>query len=281
MRLANNDLHKRMGDLRDSTADNGIWIRGYGGKGEVDNNLDYTMKSIQGGYDRAFELSKGKLHAGITYLHTSSNLSGDNVRSAGNGNLFGLYGTYMWGKGHYLDAIVKYGHFSSWFDAYDLTTRQSYSGKTGSNGLNASLEYGYRHNFKKEYYIEPQVEFNYSRMNGDEFTMSNGAVVDMGAATSLVGRLGFNLGRKTERGNIYLTCSLLREFKGDSSATITWNGNRFGSETSGSDTWLEYGIGFDFKTTASQNLYGELTRTAMADKISEKWRLNLGYRWMF
>ena len=118
-------------------------------------------------------------------------------------------------------------------------------------------------------------------MDGDTFYMSNGSRIDMQGSDSLVGRAGFNFGRKVDKGNFYLTCSLLREFIGENTTYMTYKTLHDKATADFKDTWMEYGIGFNFQTAPQQNLYAELTRTALADKLSENWRVNLGYRWSF
>lgn len=280
-RIANNDIHKRMGDLRDNTAEEGVWLRSYGGDGDMEGGMSYKMLGIQGGYDRTYERNDGKVIAGVSYLYTKADFSGAGADGSGNGNFIGAYGSFVGNKGHYIDAILKYGKMSNEIIANDEITHKRYTGDTGSGVLNTSLEYGYRQQLKNGYYIEPQVELNYSRMDGDDFSMSNGARISMEASDSLVGRAGFNFGKKLDNGNVYLTCSLLREFVGENTTYMTFGTLHDKATSDFKDTWMEYGIGFNLKTAPQQNLYGELTRTAMADKLSENWRVNLGYRWSF
>lgn len=59
-RIANNDIHKCMGDLWDNTAEEGAWLRSYGGDGDMEGGMDYKMLGIQGGYDRTYERNDGK-----------------------------------------------------------------------------------------------------------------------------------------------------------------------------------------------------------------------------
>jgi outer membrane autotransporter protein len=47
------------------------------------------------------------------------------------------------------------------------------------------------------------------------------------------------------------------------------------------DTWYEYGIGFNSQIGEANNLYGEITKTAGADKVSDKWKATIGLRHAF
>ena len=186
-------------------------------------------------------------------------------------------------RGHFVDAIVKYGRIAN--SSIHHQDGVSYAGDYATRGLNMSLEYGYRQQLAKDFYLEPQVELNYNRVNSSSYTMTAdgtaGAQVQNQGLDSLIGRLGVNAGHKTEKGNVYLKLSCLHEFKGDTHMTANYNGTTVQKQTSGSDTWLEYGLGFDQRLAKNQNLYGEITRAAFADKISDKWKANLGWRMSF
>lgn len=114
------------------------------------------------------------------------------------------------------------------------------------------------------------------RMNG-----ASGANVSNDAVQSFIGRLGINVGKNTNKGNIYAKLSLAHEFSGDVGVTTSYGDYRRHTTESMKDTWLEYGIGFNQKLNADNNLYGEISKTAGADKITEKWKANIGFRHSF
>ena len=284
-RAENNDLQRRLGDLRWDEGSAGTWARAYGGESQIHSGAgtDVSYHGIQVGYDRARTFGEGKLFTGFAL----SNMKGDASGSAGssdlNSKLFGVYGSYLGKRGHFLDAIIKYGRFTN------NTTRTyggvNYGGEYGANGLNMSLEYGYHKQLHNGLYLEPQAELNYSHLNSSSYTMSDngasGAFVQNNGMDSLIARVGINAGRKTKDGNLYFKLSCLHEFSGDTGMTATYNGTTVNSSSSGSDTWLEYGVGFNQRIASNQNLYGEITRTAWADKVSDNWKANLGWRVSF
>ena len=284
-RAENNDLQRRMGDLRWDAGEAGAWVRAYGGESEIKGNTtaNANYHGLQAGYDRAQELATGKLFTGIALSTMKSDVSGSAGSSDLDSNLFGVYGSYLGKKGHFIDAIVKYGRLAN--SSVNNHQGNRYTGDYATKGLNMSLEYGYHKQLENNFYLEPQVEINYSHLNGSNYTMSNngaaGATVQNKALDSLIGRLGINAGRKTENGNIYLKLGCLHEFNGDTGMTANYQTETVQKANSGSDTWLEYGVGFDQRVANNQNLYGEISRSAFADKVSDKWKANLGWRISF
>ncbi len=281
-RAENNDLQRRLGDLRWDEGDAGAWARAYGGESEIHSGAgsDVSYHGIQVGYDRARTLGNGKLFTGIALSNMKADTDGSAGKSDLDSKLFGVYSSYQGKRGHFIDAIIKYGRLTN--DTTHTYDNVNYAGDYDTNGLNMSLEYGYHQQLNNKFYLEPQVELNYSHLNSSSYTMTAGgtagAVVRNNSIDSLIGRIGINAGRQTKDGNVYLKLSCLHEFNGDTGMTAAYSGTTVRSTSSGSDTWLEYGIGFNQHIGKSQNLYGEVTRTAGADKVSDSWKANLGWR---
>ena len=283
-RADNNDLLRRMGDLRTSSDGAGVWVRMYGGKNEVvqGQRSDLSYKAVQGGYDFQNNLKNGRLFTGFTVSHLDGDVSGSRTDGDINSTMFGLYGSYAGDKGHFADLIVKYGRSNSDFTTVKGTNR--YGSDYGSNGFSITTEYGYRQNLKNNFYIEPQAELTYSRIGGSDYTMSlndgDGAKVSNDAFNSLIGRVGFTAGRQQEQSNVYAKLSLAREFKGEVATRASYGDVTRSYEGGGSDTWFEYGIGFNAKMSKGTNLYGEIEKTT-GSVIRTKWRANMGLRYSF
>lgn len=283
-RADNNDLLRRMGDLRSSSADSGAWARIYGGQSEVlrgvGTNLDY--KAVQAGYDRQLKLDGGRLFTGAALSY----LDGDTASHTGSGDvdstMFGLYSSYVGEKGHFADFIVKYGHLNNKISYTE--GGNTYSGDYSGKGLNITAEYGYRQNLKDDFYIEPQAEMTYSRIGSGDYTMrmngGDGARVHNAAYDSLIGRVGFTLGRQYADNNVYLKLSAAHEFSGDIKTTASYGATTIDSAIDGKDTWLEYGVGFNNKLSKGTDLYGEIERTS-GSVVRTKWRANVGLRYSF
>lgn len=280
----NNDLLRRMGDLRGSSDEAGAWVRMYGGENKVSRgqSTNMTYKAVQGGYDKATTLKNGRLFTGFAVSHLDGDASGSGIDGDINSTMFGLYGSYAGNRGHFADLIVKYGRVNSDFNTDK--NGNSYDSDYGSNGFSITTEYGYRQNLKDDFYIEPQAELTYSHIGSSDYTMSlngkEGAAVYNDAFKSLIGRVGFTLGRQQEAGNIYAKLSLAHEFQGDIATQASYGDVTRNYTTGGSDTWIEYGIGFNNKLSKGTNLYGEIERTT-GSIVKTKWRANLGLRYSF
>ena len=283
-RADTSDLQRRLGDLRNNSDEAGVWVRMYGGKNEVvkGQQTDMSYKAVQGGYDHQSSLKNGKLFTGFTVSHLDGDISSGGIDGDIDSTMFGLYGSYVGDKGHFADLIIKYGRVNSDFDTIRGTNR--YGSDYGSNGFSITTEYGYRQNLKNNFYIEPQAELTYSRIGSSDYTMSlndgEGAQVYNDAFKSLIGRIGFNIGHQRENNNIYAKLSLAREFQGDVATRASYGDVTRSYETGGSDTWVEYGIGFNSKLSKGTNLYGEIEKTT-GSIIKTKWRANVGLRYSF
>lgn len=270
-----NDLLRRLGELRGNIDETGAWARVYGGENEISSGVETDLKyrTIQGGYDWTNDLKNGKLVTGlaVSYLKGESSFeggSGDN-RST----MFGLYSSYVGDKGHYTDFIAKYGRVSNEMTA--TMAGNAYKGDFDSNAFTLSAEYGYRQQLNNGYFIEPQAELTYGNLAGSDYTISSGAKVHNDAYRSLIGRVGFNIGRQNKDNNFYLKCSLAHEFKGDMGIAASYGDVTKYSNIGTKDTWLEYGVGFNSKLDKNVNLYGELERST-GSAIKTKWRGNIG-----
>ncbi|WP_019880336.1 autotransporter outer membrane beta-barrel domain-containing protein [Succinispira mobilis] len=285
-RAENNDLLRRMGDLRQEENETGIWARIYGGDTEINTSTPSKVqyRGMQVGYDSKLDLADGKLFKGIAISH----MQGDVVYNAGKAEtkstMFGVYGSYQGKKGHFADLIVKYGRMSN-EAATGSTVTTRYESSSATRGLNLSLEYGYHKELDNNWYVEPLTEINYGRINSNDYTMQTssgaGAQVKNEAVSSVIGRLGINIGKQTSKGNVYGKLAVVREFAGGTGVTTNYGSYSQYTNEDMKDTWFEYGVGFNHKLSKNGNLYGEITKTAGADKVVEKWKANVGYRHSF
>ena len=100
-RAENNDVMKRLGDLRvDPGAEDGLWVKFGGGKTSYDqDNTDFSnkFKTYQLGYDKPIGTDGWRLGAALSYL------DGDSSYEKGNGSnsakSMSLYGSWLGEKG--------------------------------------------------------------------------------------------------------------------------------------------------------------------------------------
>lgn len=276
-RQENNDMNKRLGEVRASEGNQGIWARmargqsKYGAQG-IKNQYNY----YQLGYDS--KISDDWILGGA-FTYTDGDSSYTNGSGTNKHTGFAVYGSNLREDGSFIDLIAKYAHMKNDFDVNGGVGSGDYS----TNGLSFSAEYGKR--FQQEgYWIEPQAELTYGRVSSADFTTKNGASVHQDSMDSLVGRLGFSLGKDIKQGNVYVRASYLYDFKGETWAQMT-------SEAVGSDRapvyktdlgggWWEFGVGTNLNLGHDTHFYLDVETTAGGD-VDTPWQWNAGVRYSF
>lgn len=288
-RLEIDSLNKRLGELRDyDTAEQGAWIRFKGGEMEDGNDTYFNNKYRfwQIGWDTQGEVkpgADGRWHKGFALHYTD----GESSYQHGNGEneSYGasLYAGWEGSKGHYADYVLKYSHLKNEFTAYaqDGTAKGDYS----NYALSASAEYGRKNALGHGWLVEPQAQLVYTYIDGADYTTSNGIKAAEKDINSLIGRIGFRLGREynqsvpEQRSKWYLKADLLHEFAGDRDISLlSADGlQRLDRSVDGSDTWLVWGVGGDIALDKDSYFYCDLERSAGGD-INTKWQANVGLR---
>lgn len=279
-RQENNDMNKRLGEVRASEGSQGIWARmargqsKYGQQG-IKNQYNY----YQLGYDS--KISDDWILGGA-FTYTDGDSSYTNGSGTNKHTGFAVYGSNLRDDGSFIDLIAKYAHMKNDFDVNGGVGSGDYS----TNGLSFSAEYGKR--FQQEnYWIEPQAELTYGRVSSADFTTKRGArvaKVHQDSMDSLVGRLGFSLGKDIKQGNVYVRASYLYDFKGETWAQMT-------SEAVGSDRapvyktdlgggWWEFGVGTNLNLGHDTHFYLDVETTAGGD-VDTPWQWNAGVRYSF
>ena len=70
-------------------------------------------------------------------------------------------------------------------------------------------------------WIEPQVELTYGKIGSANYKTDNGVSVRQDGMDSLVGRIGFALGKDFKQGNAYVRASYLYDFEGETDIRFT------------------------------------------------------------
>lgn len=272
-RQENNDMNKRLGEIRDSQGEQGIWARmsrgeaKYGSQG-VKNQYNY----YQLGYDHKIA-DDWILGGAFTYTDGENNLVGGSDTNKNTG--FAVYGSNLRDDGSFIDLIAKYAHMKNDFDTIGGVGIGEYS----MNGYALSAEYGKR--FQQDgFWIEPQAELTYGKVSSADFTTSEGAKVHQDSLDSLVGRLGFSLGKDVKAGNVYVRASYLYDFKGDVAMRMS---NGVASDTYDQDlggSWWEFGVGTNLNFGKDMHFYFDVERTE-GGKVDTPWQWNAGVRLSF
>lgn len=272
-RQENNDMNKRLGEVRASEGSQGVWARmargqsKYGQQG-IKNQYNY----YQLGYDSKIS-DDWILGGAFTYTDGDSSYTNGNGTNKHTG--FAVYGSNLRDDGSFIDLIAKYAHMKNDFDVNGGVGSGDYS----TNGLSFSAEYGKR--FHQEgYWIEPQAELTYGRVSSADFTTKNGASVHQDSMDSLVGRLGFSLGKDIKQGNVYVRASYLYDFQGDTSVTMSKGGAATPFKTDLGGGWWEFGVGTNLDLGHDTHFYLDVETTAGGD-VDTPWQWNAGVRYSF
>lgn len=272
-RQENNDMNKRLGEVRASEGSQGIWARmargqsKYGAQG-IKNQYNY----YQLGYDS--KISDDWILGGA-FTYTDGDSSYTNGSGTNKHTGFAVYGSNLRDDGSFIDLIAKYAHMKNDFDVNGGVGSGDYS----TNGLSFSAEYGKR--FHQEgYWIEPQAELTYGRVSSADFTTKRGAKVHQDSMDSLVGRLGFSLGKDIKQGNVYVRASYLYDFQGDTSVTMSKGGAATSFKTDLGGGWWEFGVGTNLDLGHDTHFYLDVETTAGGD-VDTPWQWNAGVRYSF
>ncbi|MBS4932041.1 MAG: autotransporter outer membrane beta-barrel domain-containing protein [Clostridiales bacterium] len=194
-----NNLNKRMGELRDTGGEAGVWARIMNGTGSADGGYNEHYTHLQIGADRKHQLNGADVFAGITLTYTVSTtgsqaFSGDSKSFGG-----GFYASTLFDSGAYIDVIGKYVHHSNEYTGnFAGFGTRSYN----THSLYAGLEVGYRYHMTESSFIEPQAELIYGSVKGKTFRWQDGEMdlsMKKKDSTPLIGRTGLAFG-KTFRG---------------------------------------------------------------------------------
>lgn len=272
-RQENNDMNKRLGEVRASEGSQGIWARmargqsKYGAQG-IKNQYNY----YQLGYDTKIS---GDWILGGAFTYTDGDSSYTNGSGTNKHTGFAVYGSNLRDDGSFIDLIAKYAHMKNDFDVNGGVGGGDYS----TNGLSFSAEYGKRFH-QESYWIEPQAELTYGRVSSADFTTKNGASVHQDSMDSLVGRLGFSLGKDIKQGNVYVRASYLYDFQGDTSVTMSKGGAATPFKTDLGGGWWEFGVGTNLDLGHDTHFYLDVETTAGGD-VDMPWQWNAGVRYSF
>lgn len=273
-RQENNDMNKRLGEIRDSKGKEGVWARMVRGEAKYDaRNIKNQYNYYQLGYDT--RVSDNWIVGGaFTYTDGESSFtkgSGTNKHTG-----FAVYGSQLRDDGSFIDLIARYAHMKNDFD----TVTGAGDGDYSTNGYSISAEYGKRFHQDNGFWIEPQAELTYGYITSADFTTDRGVRAHQDSMDSFVGRLGVSLGKDIERGNVYVRASYLYDFDGDAKMHMNYGdiSTPFSEDLGGG--WWEFGVGTNLDLGHDTHFYADLEKTTGGD-VTTPWQWNAGFRFSF
>lgn len=280
-RYETNHLSDRLGEVRRNLGAAGAWARIYGADTDVTDTVTTEIKTntIQVGGDATVG---GNWIVGGAFSYT--NMDGTISNGSAEGETYSLaaYASGFFDCGGYIDIIGRIGRLSSDINAYTSSGRL-FDGSYDNTALGLSVETGYHWRISDVFFMEPQAEFSYGVVFGDDFTTSSGVKVEQDDFQSLVGRIGARIGADfpEKAGNFYVQASVNHEFLGDNDFDAAYQGyskQHFTSELDG--TWVSYGVGLQLNASDALSIYGSLSRANGSD-YQDDYRYSIGARYVW
>ncbi|EBV5086513.1 autotransporter outer membrane beta-barrel domain-containing protein [Salmonella enterica subsp. enterica serovar Ball] len=278
-----NNLNKRMGDLRDTQGEDGMWVRIMNGAGTGDAGYSDRYTHLQTGFDKKHRLSGADLFTGILMSYTDSSASGRAYSGDTHSLGGGIYASIMLDSGAYMDVIGKYIHHDNEYSAdFAGLGNRSY----GTHSWYAGVEGGYRYHVTESLYVEPQAELVYGAVSGTTLKWSdNGMDVSMRSKgyNPLIGRTGVSAGKIFSGKGWSITARAGVDWQFD----LVSNGETALRDASGEkqftgkkDSRMLYHVGLNAQVKDNMRVGLELEQSAFG-KYNIDHAINANFRYMF
>ena len=274
-----NDVNKRMGDLRTMPKSAGAWARYYGGEAKYgDMGMKTNYNTLQIGADQWID----NFYVGLSASISDGNGDLDNGSVDDRNYNFGLYAGWVADNGQYVDFIVKRHRLESEGTLFNTSgTRNAFD--FNNWGTSVSVEYGWRFQCPStNFWLEPQAELMYGRLDSVDFRTSQNAKVEQDAIDTLVGRLGASFGWTSpdKKGSAYFKASVLHDWKAETESTVYVGNAHRSFEDDLGGTWGEFALGGTYNVTDSVSAYGDVM-TTVGSPVRTPWQLSVGLRYVW
>ena len=271
----------RLAALRGNTADFGTWVRWNGGAYKYDDrNMKNEFNTIEAGGD--VKVSDSWI-LGASFSYTE----GDGTLDAGTADsdtyAGALYALWTGRKGSFVDMVMKAGRLNTDFELANHEGGGNDEGSIDRTGFILGLETCHRFVLPANFFVEPQIQFLYSRLSSvDEVTSERR--LELEASDSLIGRVSVMAGLNcpNDRGTVWLKASALRDFRGDVDGVSAMADGKapFAFHEELDQNWAELALGADFRV--SDNLYAFVdAQKSFGGDIELDWRANVGARFVW
>ena len=252
-------LNKRQGEARFvGDTDHGVWVRLRHDNIGKDDSFRTHNTMVEVGFEQRDVNDYGEFHTGFALDYMNGQIDYHTVDGDGDIERYGVwfYTTYLGNDGQYADLVLKYGHLKNDFGFNTRSQGEHVTGDYTNEVASISAEYGWKFSNSYNYYIEPQVQLQYSYVTGADYTTSQGSKVDLDSIHSLIGRVGFRAGKdfNTETPiTAYIRGDVLHEFLGDQDIYAYDNTGVMDVTYENDDTWYSAGVGLSVQS--SENTY--------------------------
>lgn len=277
-------LRSRMGELRLGQGQ-GLWMRSYGNRYNLSAGSAVAYQQDQNGVsfgaDGTLPGYDGRWLLGVMGGYSESELD-YSLGSSGKIKSYyvGAYSTWMADSGYYIDAVLKYNRFRNRNDVV-MSDGHKTKGEYHNDGLGASVEVGRHFKLDDGWYVEPFTQLSALWVDGDSYTLDNGLRAESDGASSVLGKVGAQVGRSLalDNGSIlqpYLKVAAAHEFINSNKVKI--NDNHFTNDLSG--TRGEVAVGLVAQVSEVLQLHGEF-QYSNGEHIEQPYGVNLGLRYNF
>ena len=275
----------------DNKRDNEVWADYWHGK--VSSSSTYGRKISQSyngyqvGYDTLMvpDYKNGNIYVGA-YL---SKIDSDSTVASGKGELdsvgFGLYGTWVGNRGHYIDGVISVNDLDNEFN-YNTELDGKVTGDYSHRYYTAAAQYGYRKHYDKGFFVEPKLSMSIGYGEGTDYQLTNGINAKMDDYKNIIGKVGAYVGKEFgNKGNVYVGAFYAHNYAKDMKGVLSYDSN---GKTATKDldvvdledTWYEFNIGAKYALSSNSNIAVDYIKQTGSD-IGNDWSLNCTYQFMF
>ena len=281
-------FNERRGQSRHADrGSDGLWVRYRYSSVSLDEAFDMDKNMIQVGYDKDVSSADSRKFVGVAFDYTRGDTDIDGISASGDNDRYGLnlYYTVLADCGGYADFNAKIGRIGSDYDARN-SVGQDIGASFWQTYYGLSAEVGYKYDFAKSLFVEPQAQLQVMRIEGDNFSTNGGVNAAIEDTNSVIGRLGFRAGyqfsfsESLPDSSVYVVADVLREFKGDTAFQAIGRTTSYDYEQNGHETWFDAGLGADISVSQNTKLWLD-TKYVFGGEFENTWALNAGVRWEF
>lgn len=283
-------LNKRLGDARYANGDDGVWLRARYESNETNSGLgDFESDAVtyQLGFDHAFKQKDGRWIVGGAVDYKDVNVDFNTTAGEGNTDRFGFkaYGTWLGNNGAYVDLNTIWGVLSNSFDIVNGSGHRI-TANYDNHIIGASAETGHRFMLTNGFFAEPQLQLQYLRVTGADYSTSQGTHMIHDAFNSVISRVGFRGGMEfgeSRSQTVYAKADWMREWSGKQKITafdVTTQRTGYDASIDNKGSW--YDVGFGAQAKIVDDSFGFVdVEYRFGNSLNKSWVVNAGIRYAF
>lgn len=282
--------NQRYGDRINDPYNSNVWARvkhdRLGSNAGIGDFRSYNSM-YQFGYDYAKPTARGRMIWGtaLDYQYGRTDYKSIHGDGGTDREALSLYATYLSDTGFYGDLVLKVGRLSSDFTLYTPSCVKL-DVDYGNWLYGLSFEAGHQLVNNSRWFVEPQLQFQYTHITNGDYTTQQGTRVKQDAIDSLIGRMGFRVGKfaSSDKSTVsYFKADVFREFWGSQTIHVADNTtgvNGLEWDLSNHGTWFDVGMGFQAAVMGNIHAYGDV-EYRFGNDLERSWTFNLGARYRF